>query len=168
MRRGIADLDGQGEVVSGIIVMRQGENALRVIERVKAKIKEIEPGLPAGMKLVTTYDRSELILASIDNLKHTLIEELDRGRPGDSDLPVARAERPHPHRDHPHRGADLLRPHARHGNEFEHHVAGRHRDRGGRDGGRRHRGGGADAQDDWKARAPIGRRTITSAPSSMR
>ena len=76
MRRGIADLNGQGEVVSGIIVMRQGENALKVIERVKAKIKEIEPGLPAGMKLVTTYDRSELILASIDNLKHTLAEEL--------------------------------------------------------------------------------------------
>jgi Cu(I)/Ag(I) efflux system membrane protein CusA/SilA len=76
MRRGIADLDGQGEVVSGIIVMRQGENALAVIERVKAKIKEIEPGLPAGMKLVTTYDRSELILASIENLKHTLTEEL--------------------------------------------------------------------------------------------
>jgi Cu(I)/Ag(I) efflux system membrane protein CusA/SilA len=76
MRRGVADLNGQGEVVSGIIVMRQGENALRVIERVKAKIKEIEPGLPAGMKLVTAYDRSELILASIDNLKHTLTEEL--------------------------------------------------------------------------------------------
>src|SRR4029077_7897838 len=49
MRRGVADLNGQGEVVSGIIVMRQGEKALRVIERVKAKIKEIEPGLPAGM-----------------------------------------------------------------------------------------------------------------------
>ena len=76
MRRGVADLDGQGEVVSGIVVMRQGENALRVIERVKAKLKEIEPGLPAGMKIVTTYDRTELILASIDNLKHTLTEEL--------------------------------------------------------------------------------------------
>ena len=76
MRRGVADLNGQGEVVSGIIVMRQGENALHVIERVKAKIKEIEPGLPAGVKLVTTYDRRELILASIDNLKHTLTEEL--------------------------------------------------------------------------------------------
>jgi Cu(I)/Ag(I) efflux system membrane protein CusA/SilA len=76
MRRGIADFDGRGEVVSGIIVMRQGENALSVIERVKDKIKEIEPGLPAGVKLVTTYDRSELILASIDNLKHTLTEEL--------------------------------------------------------------------------------------------
>jgi len=57
MRRGIADLNGEGEVVSGIIVMRQGENALRVIERVKAKIKEIEPGLPAGMKLV--YDAAQ-------------------------------------------------------------------------------------------------------------
>jgi Cu(I)/Ag(I) efflux system membrane protein CusA/SilA len=76
LRRGVSDLDGWGEVVSGIIVMRQGENALRVIDRVKAKIKEIEPGLPPGVKLVTAYDRSELILASIDNLKRTLIEEL--------------------------------------------------------------------------------------------
>ncbi|MBZ5725003.1 MAG: CusA/CzcA family heavy metal efflux RND transporter [Acidobacteriia bacterium] len=76
IRRGVADLDGKGEVVSGIVVMRQGENALRVIERVKAKLKEIEPGLPKGVKVVTAYDRSELILASIDNLKQTLIEEL--------------------------------------------------------------------------------------------
>src|SRR5579871_2989403 len=76
IRRGIADLNGQGEVVSGVIVMRQGENALRVIDRVKARLKEIEPGLPAGMKVVTAYDRSELILASIDNLKHTLTEEM--------------------------------------------------------------------------------------------
>jgi Cu(I)/Ag(I) efflux system membrane protein CusA/SilA len=76
MRRGVADLDGTGEMVSGIVIMRQGENALAVIDRVKAKLKEIEPGLPPGVKLVTAYDRSELILASIDNLKHTLIEEL--------------------------------------------------------------------------------------------
>jgi len=76
LRRGIADLNGEGETVSGIVVMRQGENALRVIERVKAKLKELEPGLPPGVKVVTAYDRSELILASIDNLKHTLIEEL--------------------------------------------------------------------------------------------
>jgi Cu(I)/Ag(I) efflux system membrane protein CusA/SilA len=76
IRRGIADLDGKGEVVSGIVIIRQGENALHVIERVKAKLKEIEPGLPPGVKIVTAYDRSELILASIDNLKHTLIEEL--------------------------------------------------------------------------------------------
>ncbi len=77
LRRGIADWNGQGEVVSGIVVMRQGENALRVIERVKAKLKEIEPGLPAGVKMVTAYDRRELILRSIDNLKHTLIGRAD-------------------------------------------------------------------------------------------
>jgi Cu(I)/Ag(I) efflux system membrane protein CusA/SilA len=76
IRRGVSDLDGKGEAVSGIVVMRQGENALAVIERVKAKLKEIEPGLPAGMKAITAYDRSELILSSIDNLEHTLIEEL--------------------------------------------------------------------------------------------
>jgi Cu(I)/Ag(I) efflux system membrane protein CusA/SilA len=76
LRRGIADLDGQGGVVSGIVVMRQGENALRVIDRVKARLKEIEPSLPAGVQVVTAYDRSDLILRSIDNLKHTLIEEL--------------------------------------------------------------------------------------------
>jgi Cu(I)/Ag(I) efflux system membrane protein CusA/SilA len=74
IRRGIADLDGEGEVVSGIVVMRQGQNALDVIERVKAKIKEIEPGLPSGVKVIPVYDRSDLILRSIDNLKSTLIE----------------------------------------------------------------------------------------------
>jgi Cu(I)/Ag(I) efflux system membrane protein CusA/SilA len=76
IRRGVADLNGTGEAVSGIVVMRQGENGLGVIERVKAKLKEIEPGLPAGVQLVTAYDRSDLILASIANLKSTLIEEL--------------------------------------------------------------------------------------------
>src|SRR5208283_3834836 len=76
LRRGVADLNGEGEVVSGIVVIRQGENALRVIDRVKAKLKDIEPGLPEGVKIVTAYDRSELILASIENVKQTLIEEL--------------------------------------------------------------------------------------------
>src|SRR4030043_209699 len=74
IRRGIADLDGAGEVVSGIVVMRQGQNALDVINRVKAKIKEIEPGLPPGVKIVPVYDRSDLILRSIQNLKSTLAE----------------------------------------------------------------------------------------------
>ena len=74
IRRGIADLDGKGEVVSGIVIMRQGQNALDVIERVKAKIREIEPGFPPGVKLVPVYDRSDLILRSISNLKSTLIE----------------------------------------------------------------------------------------------
>ncbi len=76
LRRGIADLNGEGDVVSGIVVMRQGQNALDVIGRVKEKLKEIEPGLPQGVRIVSTYDRSDLILRSIDNLKHTLIEEV--------------------------------------------------------------------------------------------
>lgn len=74
LRRGVTDLDGTGEVVSGIVVMRQGQNALDVIQRVKAKIKEIEPGLPEGVKVVPIYDRSDLILRAIDTLKSTLME----------------------------------------------------------------------------------------------
>ncbi len=76
IRRGIADLNGEGDTVGGIVVMRYGENALNVIERVKAKLKEVEPSLPPGVKIVTTYDRSELILRSMETLNHTLIEEL--------------------------------------------------------------------------------------------
>jgi Cu(I)/Ag(I) efflux system membrane protein CusA/SilA len=76
LRRGIADLNGQGDAVTGIVVARQGENALDVIARVKAKLHELEPGLPPGVKIVSAYDRSELILRSIDNLKETLIEEM--------------------------------------------------------------------------------------------
>jgi Cu(I)/Ag(I) efflux system membrane protein CusA/SilA len=76
IRRGVADWNGEGDVVAGIVVMRQGENTLQVIDRVKQKLHEIEPGLPQGVKVVTAYDRSELILRSIDNLKHTLIEEI--------------------------------------------------------------------------------------------
>ena len=74
IRRGVADLDGTGDVVSGIVVMRHGENALDVIRRVKEKIKEIEPGLPAGVKIVPVYDRSELILRSIGATRETLVE----------------------------------------------------------------------------------------------
>ena len=73
-RRGVADLDGKGDVVSGIIVMRQGQNALTVIDRVKAKIKEIEPGLPDGVRIVPVYDRSELIHRAINTLTSTLFE----------------------------------------------------------------------------------------------
>jgi len=74
IRRGVADLDGTGDAVSGIVVMRQGENALQVIERVKAKLREIEPGLPSGVRVVPIYDRSALIHRSIDTLKSTVIE----------------------------------------------------------------------------------------------
>jgi Cu(I)/Ag(I) efflux system membrane protein CusA/SilA len=76
LRRGLADLDGTGDVVSGIVVMRQGEHALDVIERVKAKLEETGASLPEGVRVVTTYDRSDLILRSIENLKTTLIEEI--------------------------------------------------------------------------------------------
>jgi Cu(I)/Ag(I) efflux system membrane protein CusA/SilA len=76
LRRGLADLDGTGEVVSGIVVMRDGENALDVIDRVKAKVKEIEPGFPDGVKLVPVYDRSELIHNTIATAKETILEVL--------------------------------------------------------------------------------------------
>ena len=75
MRRGIAELDGKGEVVGGIVVMRYGENALKVIDRVKAKLAEVKGSLPPGMEIVTTYDRSDLIERAIDNLVRTLLEE---------------------------------------------------------------------------------------------
>jgi len=75
MRRGVLDLDGKGEAVGGIVVMRYGENALKTIEAIKAKLEAFKPSLPPGVKIVTAYDRSELILRAIANLKEKLIEE---------------------------------------------------------------------------------------------
>lgn len=75
IRRGIAELDGKGEVAGGIVVVRFGENVLNVIERVKERIKrDIEPSLPQGVKVITTYDRSDLIHRSIDTLKDEIIK----------------------------------------------------------------------------------------------
>ncbi len=76
IRRGLMDLDGQGDAVGGTVVMRFGENALAVIDRVKTKLKELEPSFPPGVKLEITYDRSALILRAIDTLKHQLVEEM--------------------------------------------------------------------------------------------
>jgi len=76
IRRGISDLDGEGDAVGGIVVMRYHENALNVIRRVKERIAELAPYLPEGMEIVTVYDRSELIERSIDTLKHQLAEEM--------------------------------------------------------------------------------------------
>jgi Cu(I)/Ag(I) efflux system membrane protein CusA/SilA len=76
LRRGIADYDGLGDAVGGIVVMRHGENALAVIDRVKAKLEELRPTLPEGVEVVTTYDRSALIRRSIDTLVHSLVEEM--------------------------------------------------------------------------------------------
>ncbi|MFB3829355.1 MAG: efflux RND transporter permease subunit [Bryobacteraceae bacterium] len=74
IRRGVADLDGRGETVSGIIVMRQGENALDVTERVKKKLRDIEPGLPAGVRVVPIYDRSDLVRKAVATLRSAVVE----------------------------------------------------------------------------------------------
>jgi len=75
MRRGIAELDGDGEVAGGIVVMRQGENALATIKAVKAKLASLQSSLPAGVAIVPTYDRSGLIERAVHNLTGTLVEE---------------------------------------------------------------------------------------------
>ncbi|ATB45420.1 efflux RND transporter permease subunit [Corallococcus macrosporus] len=76
IRRGVAELDGKGEVAGGIVVMRYGENALTVIEAVKARLEEVRAGLPEGVELVVTYDRSGLIEESIGTLSRALVEEM--------------------------------------------------------------------------------------------
>jgi Cu(I)/Ag(I) efflux system membrane protein CusA/SilA len=74
-RRGVVDLDGEGEVVGGIVVMRYGNNALETIERVKTRLQELKAGLPQGVELVVTYDRSGLIKRAISTLREKLVEE---------------------------------------------------------------------------------------------
>jgi len=75
IRRGLLDMNGEGEAVGGIVVMRYGENAHDVIQRVKEKIVALEKGLPPGVKIMVSYDRSDLITRAIDTLKHALMEE---------------------------------------------------------------------------------------------
>ncbi|MDE2429458.1 MAG: efflux RND transporter permease subunit, partial [Burkholderiales bacterium] len=75
MRRGIAELNGEGEVAGGVIIMRSGKNALETIEAVKAKLNGLKASLPVGVEIVPTYDRSSLINRAVTNLKHKLIEE---------------------------------------------------------------------------------------------
>jgi len=75
LRRGLADYNGKGEAVGGIVVMRYGENALEVIQNVKKRLEELKTGLPEGVRIKSVYDRSSLILKAVNNLKKTLIEE---------------------------------------------------------------------------------------------
>ena len=75
LRRGIAELNGEGEVTGGVIVMRAGQNALETIDAVKAKLATLKKSLPEGVEVVTTYDRSQLIKRAVDNLAYKLIEE---------------------------------------------------------------------------------------------
>jgi Cu(I)/Ag(I) efflux system membrane protein CusA/SilA len=76
IRRGLTELNGEGEAPGGIVIMRYGENALTVIDAVKERIRQIEPSLPDGVRIVPTYDRSQLIEESVHTLRHTLIEEM--------------------------------------------------------------------------------------------
>ncbi len=75
LRRGVADLNGEGEVAAGVVIMRYGENALATIERVRAKLEELKKGLPEGVEIVPVYDRGDLIERAVDNLVEKLIEE---------------------------------------------------------------------------------------------
>jgi Cu(I)/Ag(I) efflux system membrane protein CusA/SilA len=76
IRRGLTELNGQGEAPGGVVIMRYGENALNVIDAVKERLEEIKRGLPEGVRIVTTYDRSTLIEESVKTLRHTLLEEM--------------------------------------------------------------------------------------------
>ena len=75
MRRGIAELDGEGEVVGGVVIMRTGENALKTIEGVKTRLAELQRSLPEGVEVISTYDRSDLINRAVENLQRKLLEE---------------------------------------------------------------------------------------------
>lgn len=75
LRRGLVDLNGEGEVVGGVVIMRYGENVLQTIENIKVKLVELEKGLPAGVEIIPVYDRSNLINRAVNNLTHRLIEE---------------------------------------------------------------------------------------------
>src|SRR6266849_7147717 len=75
MRRGIGELNGDGEVAGGVIVMRSGKNALETIDAVKAKLEKLKPSLPQGVEIVPTYDRSSLIKRAVSNLEQKLVEE---------------------------------------------------------------------------------------------
>src|SRR5690606_14449970 len=75
MRRGIAELDGDGEAVGGVVVLRSGKNARDAIAAVRARLDELKAGLPAGVEIVPVYDRSQLIDRAIDNLANKLVEE---------------------------------------------------------------------------------------------
>ncbi len=132
MRRGIAELNGEGETVGGIVVVRYGANARQVILDVKKKLDLAMKGLPSDVSYTVAYDRSALIQRAVKTLEEKLIEE---------SLVVALvciAFLLHLRSSLVHCGADFVHRHVRAGHQLEHHVAGRHRHRHRRDGGRGH------------------------------
>ena len=143
IRRGAAELDGKGEVAGGIVIVRFGENVLNVIDRVKEKIRtDIAPSLPPGVKIVTTYDRSDLIRPLHCDTERRDRQARHRGERGLRRLPLSPAERagshPHAARRHHHE----LHPHVLSRGHVEHHEPLRHRHRHRGHGGRvDHHGG---------------------------
>ncbi len=128
IRRGVADLDGIGDTVGGIVVMRQGENALAVIDRIKQKIKDITSSLPPGMEIVPTYDRSGLIKDSIHTLQARAGCRNDRRESGDTFVFVAFSVGGDSDRDDSDLGGARIHSDVFFGRDVEHHVARGNRD----------------------------------------
>ena len=130
----LPELNGIGEAVGGIIVMRPGANALDVIHNVKDRLESIKQGLPSGVEIKTVYDRSKLIEGSVDYLKDKLIEESPDGRPCDLPLPHACTKRTSRHHHHTARHSGCLYDYGRTRHHRQHHVSGRYCNRHWRNG----------------------------------
>ena len=126
IREGVAEWNGEGETVGGIIVMRQGMNALNVINGVKQKLREIAPSLPPGVQIMTGYDRSGLINDSIKTLQRDLLGRSDHRQPCHHCFPVSLPLCADRHSRLAHRGAYVVHPDVSARSYLEHHVSGRH------------------------------------------
>jgi Cu(I)/Ag(I) efflux system membrane protein CusA/SilA len=146
MRRGVSDFNGRGDVAGGVIVMRHGENARAVIDRVKARLADIKPSLPKGVRIVTT-DRSDLIERAIDNLEARSDGRDHHRQPRHPRLPLAHPVCHRSHRHHSRLRVAGVHPDVPDGDLLQHHVAGRDRHLHRRPGRRRHRRGGERLQE---------------------
>ncbi len=153
-RNGIAELDGEGEVVGGIVVMRDGENAKAVIDAVKTRLEQVKSRLPQGVEIVTTYDRSALIARAREQPQRQAGRGAAAGVAGLRAVPVACALGAGRDLSLPLGRAGRARDHALAGPERKHHVARRHRHRHWRDGRRR---GGDDRERARASGAPCAR-----------
>ena len=129
IRRGLLEWNGEGEAVGGIVVMRYGENALDVIERVKKKIDELKPSFPKGVELTIAYDRSGLIERSIDTLKHALDRGGDRRQRRDHPVPAALAQLAAAHPVAADQRGAVVHPDGAARHPVDDHEPGRHRHR---------------------------------------
>ena len=128
-RRGITELNGEGEVASGIVLQRFGQNALDVIDNVKARFAEMASSLPAGVEIIPVYDRSRLIHDAIETLKTDADRREHRRSTGLHRLPAACAQRAGRHPDAAGRHPDGVRGHEGAGHRLQHHEPRRHRNR---------------------------------------